>query len=134
MMKLDKINIANIALTHKDKDKKKKIMLYRLEAIVVRCGIELACSMGLPCVIFKSDCLPIIQALGRTSSDNSDLSLIIADCRTGVGQLLEHRCGYIRREANLLAHHVAKIQLADGVLSSFLWLFLLSLLDTKKMI
>eukprot|EP00257_Ricinus_communis_P027818 XP_025015232.1 uncharacterized protein LOC112536661 [Ricinus communis] len=85
------------------------------EAIGLREAVQWVLSLGRSNVIFEYDAKVVVDAVLSGAADLFEFGAVIADCRL----LLQHGCNYsvqfIRKQANLVAHSLARAShLQDG--------------------
>ena len=86
-----------------------------IEAYAGRFACEFVSNYNLSPVIFEADCLKLVTASGSEEDDDSDFGLILEDVKSLLGTMPSSFFSHVYREANSLAHRLAKFALLDSV-------------------
>ena len=70
---------------------------------------------GLSHVVFEADCLKLVRASSSEAEDDSSFGMIVEDVRSILLDMPSARFSHVYREANSLAHKVAKFALFQYV-------------------
>ncbi|XP_024195872.1 uncharacterized protein LOC112199038 [Rosa chinensis] len=81
---------------------------FHTEVMAMLESMRLAETLHYKNVIFESDCLLLIQALANDEPDISTLGLLLGEVRDLLRNNLEFKVCYTPREANVVAHKLAK--------------------------
>lgn len=71
-------------------------------------------SFGQGIVIFESDCQAIVHKVYSSLEENSETDFIIRDCKRILALYPNYRVQFGRRQANLVAHNLARISSYDN--------------------
>ena len=86
-----------------------------VEALAGRFACELAVEFNLSPVIFESDCQKVVTASKEVEFDGSPFGVITEDVKFLLASLQSSSFAYVIREANMVAHKVAKVALQSGL-------------------
>ena len=78
------------------------------EAIGMREAILWVMQQGVDHVIFETDAKSTVDALNNHETDISEFGSIISECRDLLNQVLSFKYSFVRREANVIAHSLAR--------------------------
>ena len=78
------------------------------KAIGMREAVLWVRQQGVQQVIFETDAKSTVDALNNKKTDNSEFGSIISECRDLFNQMLRFKYNFIRREANVIAHSLAR--------------------------
>jgi hypothetical protein len=87
----------------------------RAEATVLWHGVNLCIELGYQQVIFEVDSLRVVQALPQASPCLSPFGHLLDDIRTRLSGLHFGEVHHIYREANLVAHNLAKLAISSSM-------------------
>lgn len=93
--------------------------LEQVEAFAGRCAIRLAQVSGLSPVVFETDSMILTLAVRQQSHTLSDLGPIYADIVDGLSTLPGSLFHHVSRQANKVAHCLARYALLNNVCSSW---------------
>jgi len=88
------------------------------EAVALWHGVNrshLSHEMGFQQVIFEGESLRVVQALKQDSPSLSPFSQLLEDIRTRLSSLVVFEVHHIYQEANLVAHHLARLAISSSL-------------------
>ena len=86
-----------------------------IEAEVGRVACEFARFYGLSLLVFEADCLKLVRASSSEIEDDSGFGMVMEDIRSTLLDMPSSFFSHVFREANSLAHRVAKFALLHSV-------------------
>ena len=89
------------------------------EAMTLRRAVSLAREEGCADLVFKSDCLSVIQRLASPTRDRSAVGFIVNDIKVVASDLPDASFLHVRRHFNILAHVLARSSLNSPSLCIF---------------
>jgi ribonuclease HI len=85
-----------------------------VEALAARRAVEFSHSLGISKINLEGDALQIVQALQSSDGGWCSYGLIIEDVQQLFRRFAEYSVHFVRREANIDAHKLAKLALSMG--------------------
>lgn len=99
------------------------------KALALYHAISWTIDLGLQNIIFETDCKSIVDHISNPKLGSSYLNVIIRKCRTNLSLSPKSRVSFLRRQANLVVHNLARearsyasIHVFDHVLSLTMFL------------
>jgi ribonuclease HI len=90
------------------------------EATALQQALQIAFDLGLNRVVFESDCQVVVNAVLNNSSYMNELGTLLSNCRTLLLSNASYALAYIRRQANIVAHNLARASILHVSPSIFL--------------
>jgi hypothetical protein len=81
---------------------------FRDSSGTLRYALTFAVNQGMESVIFESDCKLVVDATISTSSPLNEFGDIISRCKTLLPSHSNYYVSYVRRQANRVAHNIAR--------------------------
>ena len=77
-------------------------------------GVQIAYSKSLSPLVIETDCQSIVEAVYKGSLDHSDIGFLLTDLRWGLQLLAAAQLRFVRRQANVVAHNLAKLAIQSS--------------------
>jgi ribonuclease HI len=90
------------------------------EATALQQAVQIALDLGLNRVVFKSDCQLVMNAVFNNSAYMNELGSLLSNCRTLLLSNASYALAYVRRQANIVAHYLARASILHFNPSIFL--------------
>ncbi|PNX80526.1 eukaryotic translation initiation factor 3 subunit c [Trifolium pratense] len=81
------------------------------EATAIKHALALALSNGFERVIFESDCQQVVNALCNDYLYANELGTLLSTCSSFLNSNANYNIAYVRRQANRVAHNLARASL-----------------------
>ncbi|KAK1353602.1 hypothetical protein POM88_008168 [Heracleum sosnowskyi] len=81
--------------------------------------LQWVCGLGVSQVVVESDSLVVVDALNKNRKYVSEVGSIFESCRVVLQQRCDLKVQHVRRQANKVAHSIAKIPCMSGSMNCF---------------
>ena len=88
------------------------------EATALQQALQIALDLGLNRVVFETDCQLVVNVVLSNSTYVNELGSLLSNCRAMLFSNASYALAYVRRQANRVAHNLARASMFHYFLSS----------------